>query len=720
MINEMNLMRRKRMDALLEKAFEKPVVTVVAGPGCGKTCAVSAYLQSGGISTLWVQLSEGDNQPARFWETFIRAVGSEPELRVAADQLRRQEMPANQADLMRTTGLIADEIMPRRRYAIVFDDLHLIQNTAVLWFIRAFAYGLASGRIERFNAGNSIVMISREDCGLNSAALAENRVANIGEQDLNFTKNEALEYFQYIGIKVSMHLDFNAIYSDTEGWPFLLGIVGRLLKTRPDDVKYIRGTLRHNVTKIIEDELFLYNSPELNKFLAKLSLVDRLSADFVSRLEGGDLLIHELTQHSTLIRYDTYTNAYHIHHLVRDFLLARQNLLTEEEKRAVYQAAAQWCMEHDFKMNAAGYFAKAGDYVAIVGIVYRYPQFIPFQKAALLFELLDNAPPGLEAQMPFIQYRARLLLSLGKIDQAMEEMRAKILRAQAREDRPDNRLILMGANYMLGTAMMLTCNDTGDYGFAKYFRKSETYLPGSNYKPIGSMRVATLAPYVIRIGSRKKDEPEKYIQALEETVPSVARIMDGCMYGLDSLACAELAYYRADMAGCKRWAMQTLFKAQEKEQYEIENHALLCLLRVGLAAGKYRPIQDALRQMDNQLEVPGFLNRYIRYDIHTGWFYASIGQKENIPEWLKSDFTVSHAKTVLSNYEDFARAKYYLLEQNYSALLAMLSSRTGGFDITRYLFGQIALEAYRAVCLHSLKDTRGALASLCLAYGLAS
>jgi LuxR family maltose regulon positive regulatory protein len=143
-------------------------------------------------------------------------------------------------------------------------------------------------------------------------------------------------------------------------------------------------------------------------------------------------------------------------------------------------------------------------------------------------------------------------------------------------------------------------------------------------------------------------------------------------------------------------------------------------MRVGLAAGKYLAVKDAMRRMEAQLEVSEFINRFIRYDIQTGWFYGSIGQKELVAEWLKSDYAISRPQTVISNYEDFARCKFLLAEQQYQTILAMLGSRTGSFDIGRYLLGQIGIAIHRAVCLYNLKDHEGAFEALRQAYELAA
>jgi len=716
------LMRRPRLDSLLEKAFTKPVVAVTAGAGCGKTSAVYSHLQGSRLRTAWIQLSESDNLPARFWENIAHAIHAHnPPL---AEKIRKMGMPSNRTELLMFADFLADEIKPRYRYTLVFDDLHLIHESSVLWFIRALTNGMLSGRMAQVFLGKTIVLISREDCGFDSEKLvALGRMALIGAEDLNFTKGETLDLFRYFGVPMSPALmtGISEIYADTEGWAFLTAMTGRLLQKRPDGMKYIKNALRHNVSLIIENELFLENSPEMDQFLAKLSLIDHLAAGLISMLEDGDRLIKELLGSTSLIRYDAYMNVYYVHHLMRDFLLRKQYLLSDEEKREVYEIAAAWCLDHGYKMDAAGYYAQAGDYLGVIDIVYMYPQFLPLDAATLLFDILDGAPPGLaEDILSLHSYRGRLLLSLGKIDQATQEMRAVIQKVGPLEDTPDNRRKLMGAYHILATAHMLTCNDTGVYDFAEYFQKADAYAQGSGFVPKGSMRVATVAPYILSIGHSGKGEPESYIRAITETVPYVSHLMEGNMYGLDDLARAELAYYQTDVAGSKRYAMQALYKAQEKGQYEIENRALFFLMRIGLASGKYPPIKDAIRQMDAQLDTPGFINRYIRYDIQTGWFYGSIGQKELIAEWLKSDFAISRSQTVVSNYEDFARCKYYLLEQQYHTMLAMLSSRTGDFDVGRYLLGEIGIAIHRAVCLYNLKDPQGAFEALRQAYGLAA
>ena len=65
--------RRPVVDRLLQNALIKPLTTVVAGAGYGKTQAVLSALEDMECSTAWMQLSELDNHVAWFWERLAGA-----------------------------------------------------------------------------------------------------------------------------------------------------------------------------------------------------------------------------------------------------------------------------------------------------------------------------------------------------------------------------------------------------------------------------------------------------------------------------------------------------------------------------------------------------------------------------------------------------------------------------------------------------------------------
>ena len=65
---------RPRITALLADAAKKPLFTVCAGGGCGKTRAASDFIWQHKIPAVWLQLSERDNSGPCFWDAFTGAL----------------------------------------------------------------------------------------------------------------------------------------------------------------------------------------------------------------------------------------------------------------------------------------------------------------------------------------------------------------------------------------------------------------------------------------------------------------------------------------------------------------------------------------------------------------------------------------------------------------------------------------------------------------------
>src|SRR5215470_11100766 len=66
--------KRPRLNSLFKKAAKYPFVVICAGAGYGKTSAVHDFVEEHKVKTLWTQLSESDNNCARYWETTIRTL----------------------------------------------------------------------------------------------------------------------------------------------------------------------------------------------------------------------------------------------------------------------------------------------------------------------------------------------------------------------------------------------------------------------------------------------------------------------------------------------------------------------------------------------------------------------------------------------------------------------------------------------------------------------
>ncbi|MDR2102273.1 MAG: LuxR C-terminal-related transcriptional regulator, partial [Treponema sp.] len=612
------------------------------------------------------------------------------------------------------------EVFPHLKYIFVYDDFHLLKNETILNFLQR--------SVTSSFPNITSILISRNEPAINTVGLlSKGLLTRITEDELRFSQEEMAAFFRLQGITLPEEAAVK-LYRDTEGWAFAITLAGRILKK--GNIESGQSLIRDNVFKHIEGEIFSAISGDLQKFLIKLSLIDHLAGDLLEELaapeggapgEAGRKLIGEMEQIGSFIRFDTYLSTYRIHLLLLEYLRGRQDQLTEDEKRDVYLRAARWCAAHDLKMDAISYYEKAGAYDKLIGLVYTaLPMALPDYISGFLLEVLNRAPRELyDTVATACILRTRLLFTLGRFDESAADARAIISRFAAQPPSAFSSRLLFATYNHLGFIGMITSIFTRRYDFAAYFEKARGYYVQSGSELRGPVTVISLGSYVCRVGGAEAGDPEKFIAAAAASVPHLVVTMNGCSYGMDDLARAELAYFKGEQDKAEKFLYQALYKAQRRNQYEIENRALFYLLRLHIALGNQDKLPEIFKLLEAQLEVPDYLNRYIFYDIVLGWFYAHIGMAEKIAPWLKTDFEERELNSLMLGTETLIRFKWYIAEERYSQVLASLESPENRFGLRTFLFGKLAIKIMEAVCRYRLDELDGALRALEEAYGLA-
>jgi LuxR family maltose regulon positive regulatory protein len=701
---------RPQVRQFLEKAMHSPLITVVAGAGYGKTQAVYSFLQEYNEVTTWLQLSETDNLRSRFWENFIRAISLSNQHFAA--KLAEIGFPETERQFDRYLTVPHEELDPDRKYILVFDDFHLIHDKGILRFVER------SVNMPYLNI--TTIIISRIEPDINTLTLlSKGLLVTISEDDLRFSQDEINDYFRLQNIKLSPAI-VSAIYQDTEGWAFAISLLGLAIKHDPTGAGYARSSMKLNIFKLIEHEIWGTLSSDLQRYLIKLSLIDRWPKELLAELTCDKGLIESMERIGSFIRFDSYLNAYRIHHLFLEYLSEKQHELSEEEKKEVYAKAAQWCGENQLRMDALSYYERIGDYQNIITISYTFPQIMPNDIAAFLLEIFDRAPKHIyDRYTNAYAVRTRLLLNLGKFQQVFAELNAIKEQFEPRPFSEFNCYVLYGCYNNLGFHGLITCMDTRRYDFVQYFEKANhCFVTGKFSASAGPVNIATIGTCVCRIGTAEAKDLEQFIQALTQAVPYMSNCMGGCAYGMDDLARCEVAYFKGDIPNAEQFACQAIYKARDKHQYEIENRALFFLVRIGLFQGNPEKIENAFSQLTAQLKEKDYIHRYTLYDIVTGWFYAQIGQTNRLAPWLKNDFEASDLNTLLHGLEIVVKIKYQLSEKRYSAVLVILESKEHTYNIEGFLFGQIKLKIWEAICLYHSGETAGSFRALEAAYSL--
>ncbi|MDR2134548.1 MAG: LuxR C-terminal-related transcriptional regulator [Treponema sp.] len=703
-------LERPRVDRLLEKAMQNPVVIVCAGAGYGKTHAVYSFVRGCDAVVCWIQFSERDNIVEWFWENFIAAVTLIN--KKAAVKLAKIDFPETDRQFERYVEIPRSETPSAGRCIFVYDDFHLIHNESVLRF-------LERSITSSFPTITS-VLISRTEPAVNLVKFqSKGLLGRITEEDLRFSREEMVEYFRLQNINPSSQA-ISSIYHDTEGWAFAIHLAGLSLKNAPSGANYVPQAMRSNIFRLIESEIMSVISADLRKFLIKLSLIDHLMPELLWEIAGEKSLIEEMERLISFIRFDTYLNAYQIHHLFLEYLHGKQGELSPEEKREVFQKAAAWCAANNQKLDAINYYEEMGDYERLIGVVRTMPSMLPNRIARMLLDILEKAPGEIYDKIAVAQViRTGLYFTLEMFEKAEEELAGVIGRLEAAPPSPMINQTLSGCYYNLGFLRMTTSPFTRDYDYAHFFERSRHYFDLSPFEMKPPISVFPLSSYTCRVNSEEAGEMERCIEALAATVVHAPAIMGGCTLGLDDLARGELAFFRGNLSAAEQFALESLRKAREGKQYETENRALFYLLRVNLARGSHEKIQDIFRQLEAQLAEPYYLNRFTYHDIVTGWFYAQIGQTGKLAPWLKNDFEESDLNSLAYGLDLLVKAKYHFTERRYPTALAVLESRGGRNSRLAFVLGKIEKKVLEAVCYYQLRNKKAAFAALEKAYSLA-
>jgi ATP/maltotriose-dependent transcriptional regulator MalT len=176
-----------------------------------------------------------------------------------------------------------------------------------------------------------------------------------------------------------------------------------------------------------------------------------------------------------------------------------------------------------------------------------------------------------------------------------------------------------------------------------------------------------------------------------------------------------LAYFRGELKDAERFAYQTLFKAKEGCQRDLESRALFYLLRIELQTGDYVKIQARLKRLESLMTLSESPLNTATYDLLTGWYHAQIGQSSRIEEWLKSGFENSMKPAIMIDFDTLVRLQCHWACKRYHEILAFLESQNTNGAV---LMIKLEFKIYEAVCLYLINEKKDALRALQEAYEL--
>ncbi|MCL2342728.1 MAG: LuxR C-terminal-related transcriptional regulator [Firmicutes bacterium] len=703
-------LNRPRINNLLRQAVQKPLVTVCAGAGYGKTQAVQAFCRESGGKINWIQLTRQDNDEVRFWEKLIHTTmfQTAPDLEA---KLLSAGMPKTEAELERYTAAILSTYRSWARSGkvyTVYDDLHLVDNPDILRFIQRAEYFLKSER--------TVLMLSQtfpfpELIG----PTARESVPLISEEDLLFTEEEVADYLHLLGVSVST-LKVRRLLEGTKGWALALSLVGQSLQKNKDFRNDVFDAMQVNINKMIQTEVQDVISDRLKNLLIRLSLLDSLPADLVHTLAAGDDgLVKELEKCSAYVRYDIFLNTYVIHKFFLQYLRQYQNTLSEEETRTVYREAGDWCARNGYIVYAVDNYEKARDYEALIRLIYfSVNRQIPPDMAVHLLAVLENAPAAAVKNPLFPRLHLRLLLSLNRLSEALKVSSAYEKRYLEQPETPETTRAIAELNYVMGITDELSSTATDRYTFYRYFLRQDLYFSKYPYLDENVWQPSLFVGFwVTCVGTERAGALEEFITALEKSSLALIHARGGYGAGKVAAARGELCFYQGKYKEADQYFQASIQEAHEQKQFDLILCDLFYRMRICFFLGDTETCERVLQSMKELLSEERYLARYTAYDVAIGFYFWHVGQPQRIPDWLKGDFVpYAHAKFI-ENAGNQLKAYYRFLIGDYEPLFAFMAERQKRETI---LFERLEMQAMEACALYLRKERDAAFAKLREAY----
>ncbi|HYB88832.1 MAG TPA: LuxR C-terminal-related transcriptional regulator [Streptosporangiaceae bacterium] len=348
----------------LARGDQRPIVSVVAPPGYGKTTLLSQWAEANGQAFAWVSVDEADNDPKVLLSYVAEALdGVEPIDERVFDALASPSSSVPGSVVPRLSSAFSSMTSP---VALVLDDVHVLHNSEC----RAAVAMLA----DHVPGGSRLALSGRAEPPLRIARLrAEGRILEIGPGDLSLTSGEAASLLRNAGVAVG---DDEAadLQRRTEGWPAGLylaalyikegGSAGRAAVSFGGDDRF--------VSEYMESEFLARISQRQRSFLTRTAVLGRMCGplcDAVLGRSGSAAVLADLGRSNLLlVPLDRRGEWYRYHHLFRDMLLAELHRLEPGLITVLQGRAASWCLDNGLPEEALEYAMAAGDVGTVAGL----------------------------------------------------------------------------------------------------------------------------------------------------------------------------------------------------------------------------------------------------------------------------------------------------------------------------------------------------------------
>ncbi|AWY38993.1 helix-turn-helix transcriptional regulator [Pseudomonas putida] len=301
---------------------------------------------TGGKGTLWINLEPADNDPQRFVNLLDNGL---------------RDLLQTGPDIEQRSGqdLLEDVSFSALPFAVLLDEVEVLQNPDVLDFLQQF--------IEHLPSGSVVVMASRSTPGIGLGRIrARGQLLEIRPGDLRFTPDEAMAFIRDKRQIPLQDDELAILYRRTEGWIAGLYLASLSLKDRDDHAAFIASFSGSNLelAEYLTEDILARQTEDCRVFLMQTSVLEQFCVPLCEAVTGRSdsraMIDHLDRTHLFLVPVDSQQQWFRYHHLFASFLRHALDRLYPGMASTLHETAARWFFDAGQPIPAIEHLFSAG------------------------------------------------------------------------------------------------------------------------------------------------------------------------------------------------------------------------------------------------------------------------------------------------------------------------------------------------------------------------
>lgn len=417
------IISRPHLYQLLDKGLNSKLTLITSPAGYGKSTLLSEWSTRINAKVAWVSFDRNDNNVLHFWTYIVESLKNKM---LIFDEQYTHYMDADPsgytliAMLINRLNRLTDEVV------FVWDDFHTVNNSVILNGVNYL--------LERLPMHVHVYIASRTQPPLSLSRLrVEGNLIELGIDELRFGMEETKNFFNQCTDLSLSQAECTTIHARTEGWIAGIRVAAlsmnddeRCVRTQKVKDKLDAMTGKHrNFTDYFFEEVLINQSEEMQQFLLKTSILERMNAELsevVTNMPNGRLTLQQLEKDNLfLIGLDSEREWFRYHHLFQQFLRNQLETIYPEQVKSLHARAGRWMQANGYVEEALDYYINGECYEEAILLLEKFIPSLPNGEWKKLHKWLNHIPIHLLFKKPllFLTNAASLYLS-GHVEEATD------------------------------------------------------------------------------------------------------------------------------------------------------------------------------------------------------------------------------------------------------------------------------------------------------------